>query len=108
MLLLVRVVAEGVDPEDISINLMLTKTRLRPEWIRDFLARPKQIAGAQTRMPTVFYSVEGEPKVDRPKDDIDDITTYLMGMTEPPEVKLKASRGAKSSMATPRAITAST
>jgi mono/diheme cytochrome c family protein len=86
---------EGVDPEDVSINLMLTKTRLRPEWIRDFLARPKQIAGAQTRMPTVFYSVEGEPKVEHPKEDIDDITTYLMGMTEPPEVTLKAEEETK-------------
>jgi len=81
---------EGVDPEDLSINLMLSKTRLRPEWIRDFLARPKQIAGAQTRMPTVFYSVEGDPKVEDPQKDIADITTYLMGMTEPPEVTLQA------------------
>jgi mono/diheme cytochrome c family protein len=80
----------GVDPEDLSINLTLAKTRLRPEWIADFLARPKQIAGAQTRMPTVFYSVDGEPKVERPTDDIADITTYLMGMTEPPEVTLQA------------------
>jgi mono/diheme cytochrome c family protein len=79
-----------VDPEDLSINLMLTKTRLRPEWIRDFLARPKQIAGSQTRMPTVFYTVEGDPKVERPVDDIADITTYMMGMAEPPEVTLKA------------------
>ena len=81
---------EGVDPEDLSINLMLSKTRLRPEWIRDFLARPKQIAGTQTRMPTIFYSVDGEPKVEHPKDDIDDITLYLMGMTEPPEVTQQA------------------
>ena len=81
---------EGVDPEDVSINLMLSKTRLRPEWVRDFLARPKQIAGTQTRMPTIFYSVDGEPKVERPKDDIDDVTLYLMGMTEPPEVTLQA------------------
>lgn len=80
---------EGVDPEDLSINLTLSKTRLRPEWIRDFLTRPKQIAGAQTRMPTVFYTVEGDPKVEKPKDDIADITTYLMGMVEPPEVTLK-------------------
>ncbi len=86
---------EGVDPEDLSINLMLSKTRLRPEWIREFLARPKQIAGAQTRMPTVFYSIEGEPKVEKPKEDIDDITTYLMGMTEPPEVTLKAEEETK-------------
>ncbi len=79
-----------VDPEDLSINLTLAKTRLRPEWIRDFLARPKQMMGAQTRMPTVFYTVDGEPKVEKPVDDIADITTYLMGMTEPPEVTLQA------------------
>ena len=81
---------EGLDPEDVSINLMLSKTRLRPEWIRDFLARPKQIAGNQTRMPTVFYTVEGDPKVEHPKEDINDITIYLMGMIEPPEVSAKA------------------
>ncbi len=86
---------EGVDPEDLSINLMLSKTRLRPEWIKDFLARPKQIAGAQTRMPTVFYSVEGQPKVEEPQTDIGDITTYLMGMTEPPEVSLQAAEEKK-------------
>jgi len=85
----------GVDPEDLSINLMLSKTRLRPEWIADFLARPKQIAGAQTRMPTVFYTVDGEPKVEKPKDDIADITTYLMGMTEPPELTLQAETEAR-------------
>jgi mono/diheme cytochrome c family protein len=86
---------EGVDPEDLSINLMLTKTRLRPEWIKDFMERPKQIAGAQTRMPTVFYTVDGVPKVDHPKEDIDDITTYLMAMVEPPEVTLKAEEETK-------------
>ena len=86
---------EGVDPEDLSINLTLTKTRLRPEWIRDFMARPKQIAGVQTRMPTVFYTVDGDPKVEKPKEDIDDITTYLMGMVEPPEVTLKAEQEQK-------------
>lgn len=86
---------EGVDPEDLAINLMLTKTRLRPEWIKDFMARPKEIAGTETRMPTVFYTVDGTPKVDKPKDDIEDITTYLMGMTEPPEVTLKAEEAQK-------------
>jgi hypothetical protein len=86
---------EGVDPEDLSINLMLSKTRLRPQWIKDFLSRPKQIAGPQTRMPTVFYTVDGRPKVDRPQDDIDDITTYLMAMVEPPEVTLQAEEEAK-------------
>ncbi len=56
---------------------------------------PKQIAGAQTRMPTVFYTVEGSPKVERPQEDIDDITTYLMAMVEPPEVTLKAAEESK-------------
>jgi mono/diheme cytochrome c family protein len=79
-----------VDPEDLSINLMLTKERLRTEWIRDFMARPKEIAGMDTRMPTVFYTVDGVPKVERPKDDINDITTYMMAMVEPPEVTLAA------------------
>ena len=41
-------------------------------------------------MPTVFYTVEGDPKVEKPKEDIYEITTYLMGMVEPPEVTLKA------------------
>jgi mono/diheme cytochrome c family protein/cbb3-type cytochrome oxidase cytochrome c subunit len=86
---------KDVDPEDLSINLTLSKTRLRPEWIKDFLAHPKQIAGAQTRMPTVFYTVEGDPKVDKPKEDIDDITLYLMGMVEPPEVTLQAEEAKK-------------
>lgn len=86
---------EGVDPEDLSINLMLSKTRLRPQWIKDFLSRPKQISGAQTRMPTVFYTVDGTPKVEHAQDDIDDITTYLMAMVEPPEVTLKAEEETK-------------
>ncbi|HSP98904.1 MAG TPA: c-type cytochrome [Candidatus Dormibacteraeota bacterium] len=86
---------EGVDPEDLSINLMLAKTRLRPEWIRDFLERPKQIAGLQTRMPTVFYTVDGAPKVEKPREDIDDITAYLMTMSEPPEATLQAEEEAR-------------
>jgi len=79
-----------IDPDDLSINLMLAKERLRPEWLAEFLARPKQIAGVQTRMPTVFYTVDGVPKVERPEDDIRDIVTYLMGMKEAPEVTLQA------------------
>lgn len=81
---------EGLDPDDLSINLMLSKTRLRPEWLRDFMTRPKEIAGMDTRMPTVFYTVDGAPKVERPQDDINDITIYLMGITEPPEQTLAA------------------
>jgi len=81
---------EDVDPEDLSINLMLTKERCRPEWLDEFMRRPKDIAGTDTRMPTVFYTVDGIPKVEKPDQDIADITTYLMGMTEPPEVTLAA------------------
>jgi mono/diheme cytochrome c family protein len=84
-----------LDPDDLSINLMLTKARLRPEWIKDFMARPKDIAGIHTRMPTVFYTVDGVPKVEHPEKDIEDITMYLMGMTEPPEVTLEAQAQAR-------------
>lgn len=80
---------EDVDPEDLSINLMLVKSRLRPEWIRDFMTRPKEISGSQTRMPAVFYTVDGVPKVAKPVKDIEDITIYMMGMVEPPEETLK-------------------
>ncbi len=85
---------EGVDPDDLSINLMLAKQRLRPSGSATS-SPPKQIAGIETRMPTVFYTVEGVPKVENPKKDIDDITTYLMGMTEPPEETLKAQQEAQ-------------
>ncbi len=73
-----------VDPEDLSIDLMLAKTRLRPSWVRDFLARPKAIVGTETRMPTAFYSTDGIPKVEHPEEDIAAITAYLFQMTEPP------------------------
>ena len=90
-----------LDPEDLSINLMLVKSRLRPEWVKEFLARPKEIAGIQTRMPTVFYTVDGQPKIERPEEDIEDITTYMMGMTEPPEVTAAAEAEAKKAEAPP-------
>ena len=80
---------EGVDPDDLSINLMLSKERLRPEWFADFLAKPKQLAGNDTRMPTVFYTVEGAPKVEHADDDIRDIVTYVMAMTEDAEVTMQ-------------------
>jgi cytochrome c2 len=85
---------KDVDPDDLSINLMLTKERCRPEWLRDFMARPKQIAGNDTRMPTVFYTVDGVPKVEKPDKDINDITVYMMGMVEPPELTVAAEEAA--------------
>lgn len=77
---------KGVDLEDLSIDLVLAKTRLRPSWIRDFLARPKEIAGMETRMPTVFYTVDGIPKVEHPEQEIEAITAYLLQMNGAPEV----------------------
>lgn len=73
----------GIDHENLSINLMLAKTRLRPSWIQRFLKEPKAIVGSQTRMPAVFYTSDGHPKVEHPLQDIDAITAYLLHMTEP-------------------------
>jgi cytochrome c2 len=72
----------GVDLEDLSIDLTLAKTRLRPSWIRDFLARPKAVVGTETRMPTVFYTTDGIPKVDDPEHDIAAIAAYLQQLTD--------------------------
>jgi len=74
---------EGVEMEDLSINLTLAKRRLRPSWVRAFLGRPKSVIGPETRMPTVFYTVDGVPKVDEPERDITALAAYLMRMTEP-------------------------
>jgi cytochrome c2 len=74
----------GVDPEDLSINLALAKGRLRPSWVREFLTRPKTVVGVETRMPAVFYTPDGEPKVDDPDADIAGITAYLFEMTGDP------------------------
>jgi mono/diheme cytochrome c family protein len=74
---------EGVELEDLSINLALAAERLRPSWIKEFLARPKAIVGMETRMPTAFYTVDGQPKVDHPQRDIRAITEYLQRMDDP-------------------------
>lgn len=79
---------EGVDPEDLSINLDLAKKRLRPQWIGDFLRDPKAIAGSHTRMPLVFYTADGEPKVPDPEGQIEAITDFMM-VTENLEEAIK-------------------
>lgn len=78
----------GVDAADLSINLSLAKERLRPSWVRRFLAHPKEIVGMATRMPTVFYTIDGAPKLDDPDGDIEAITNFLMRMSAPPETLL--------------------
>lgn len=74
---------KGMDPEDLSINFVLAKYRLRPSWMRQFLSRPKAILGPQTRMPSAFYTTDGAPKVDHPEEDIEAIVAYVLRMTEP-------------------------
>ncbi len=76
---------EDVKLEDLSINLMLSKTRLRPEWIRNFLRDPDEYAGAGTKMPYVFYTPDGDAKVSDPEMWISYITNYLMIMEDIPQ-----------------------
>jgi len=79
---------KALDPEDLATDLTLAKTRLRPSWIRHFLARPKAVVGTDTRMPSVFYTIDGAPTVDHPEQDIEAITAYLLHMSEPLDVAL--------------------
>jgi len=72
----------------LATDLTLAKTRLRPSWIRHFLARPKAVVGTDTRMPSVFYTIDGAPTVDHPEQAFEDITAYLLPMSEPLDVAL--------------------
>ncbi|UCD58666.1 MAG: c-type cytochrome [Candidatus Hydrogenedentota bacterium] len=76
---------EDVKLEDLSINLMLAKTRLRSEWIKNFLRDPDKYAGAGTKMPYVFYTPEGVPRVSDAEMWIDYVTNYIMIMEEVPQ-----------------------
>ncbi len=77
---------EGVKVEDLSINLMLTKNRLRYEWIKNFLRNPDRYAGAGTKMPFVYYTPDGVPRVPEPEKWIEYSTLYLLFMEKPPEM----------------------
>lgn len=79
-----------IDAENLSINLMQAKSRLRPSWIRKFLAQPKSLVGTQTRMPDIFYTIDGIPKVEHPDTDIDAIAAYLLHTTQPLDAALAA------------------
>jgi mono/diheme cytochrome c family protein len=76
---------EDIKLEDLSINLMLAKSRLRAEWIKNFLRNPDKYAGAGTKMPYVFYDPSGTPKVSDAEMWIDYITNYMMVMEEIPQ-----------------------
>lgn len=77
--------ADGIEISDLSVNLMMAKHRLRFEWIKDFLKNPDRYAGPDTRMPFIYYSPEGTPRVPEADMWIDYVAKYLMVMESPPE-----------------------
>ncbi len=81
---------EGAPPgdlslEDLSIDLMLTKKRLRFDWLKDFLRDPDKYVGADTKMPFVYYDPDGRPKMSDADMWIDLSAKFLMVMEELPE-----------------------
>lgn len=82
---------EDVKIEDLSINLMLSKTRLRFEWIKRFLRDPDKYAGKGTKMPYIYYTPDGVPKMPDPEMWIDYATLYLMFMDKVPDMPEKTS-----------------
>ena len=50
-------IPEGKSPSDLAPNLALAKTRLKPEWILDWIARPDSIQ-PNTRMPNFFPDMQ--------------------------------------------------
>jgi cytochrome c2 len=80
---------ENVKLEDLSINLMLSKTRLRFEWIKRFLKDPDKYAGKGTKMPYIYYTPDGVPKISDADMWIDYASLYLAFMEKVPEVREK-------------------
>ncbi|MFZ5563737.1 MAG: c-type cytochrome [Thermodesulfobacteriota bacterium] len=76
---------EGKQLEDLSINLMLSKTRLRFAWIKNFMRDPNTYAGVGTKMPYVFYTPDKVPRMPDPEDWLQRTGLFLMFMEEVPE-----------------------
>lgn len=76
---------EGKQLEDLSINLMLAKKRLRFEWLQNFLRNPDKYAGAGTKMPFVFYTPDMAPRIPDPEDWIKRTALFMMFMEKVPE-----------------------
>ncbi|MFP4446204.1 MAG: c-type cytochrome, partial [Desulfosudaceae bacterium] len=76
---------EGKKLEDLSIDLMLAKDRLRYQWIIDFMRNPKEYAGIATKMPFVFYTPDGAPRIQDPEAWLRRTALFLMFMDEVPE-----------------------
>jgi len=82
--------AAAIAVEDRSIDLSLARRRLRPSWITRFLAKPSEYAGPATRMPAVFFDVDGSPKVARPEDEMAALQAYLLAMPARPPASRSA------------------
>lgn len=78
-------VPEGKKLEDLSIDLMLAKNRLRFEWLRNFLRNPDKYAGAGTKMPFVFYTPDMAARIPDPEDWIRRTALFMMFMEKVPE-----------------------
>ncbi|MFO8048478.1 MAG: c-type cytochrome [Desulfosudaceae bacterium] len=76
---------EGKKLEDLSIDLMLSKDRLRYQWIIDFMRNPDKYAGTSTKMPFVFYTPDGVPRIPDPETWLRRTALFLMFMEEVPE-----------------------
>ena len=75
---------KAVDPElaaNMAPNLNLAFTRLRPEWVVDWLTDP-QVIDPGTRMPSYFYS-EGEAMYEDADAQMDALRDYLMTLGAP-------------------------
>jgi mono/diheme cytochrome c family protein len=77
---------QGIKVEDLSINLMLSKSRLRFEWLKNFLRNPDRYAGAGTKMPFVYYTPDGVPRIPEPEKWIEYSALFLMFMDKVPEM----------------------
>ncbi len=76
---------EGKKLEDLSINLMLSKSRLRFRWIKDFMRDPAEYAGTSTKMPFVFYTPDKVPRISDPEAWLQRTALFLMFMEKVPE-----------------------
>ena len=80
---------EGKQLEDLSINLMTSKSRLRFEWIKNFMRDPNTYAGVGTKMPYVFYTPDRVPRIPDPEAWLTRTTLFLMFMEKVPEAVLE-------------------